>query len=167
MIYKDYKILIFSFKFILLRDMAGRIKPFNSQGDRFWKSHFKCLYFIKFFISVFIDFLEDSMKISELSILIAGLYMVGLNAEFLGVYQAYALCIPDFPNYISNIPSILSLETSFPKYSHYFYPLIFIGNLKSCPYFLTLFCFCFSVYDLILLSIDVIVNIDCVLCRSW
>ncbi|OMJ76896.1 hypothetical protein SteCoe_23633 [Stentor coeruleus] len=131
--------------------------PLDMWGDSFWKKHFRYFFFIKYILSVFIDFLQDHMKSPELSVLIAGLYMIGLNTELLGIYTANGLCEPYFPNYIAGLPDYLKLNYSFSKYSHYFYPLVFIGNLKSCPVLMTFICASFSFYDFSLVLIDVFI----------
>ena len=135
--------------------MNKKINPFDAWGNGFWKRHLKCFKYIKYLLSVFIDFLEEQMKLPELSILIGAIYMIGLNTQLLGIYEAYAICSPIFPHYLSNIPAAFSLNSAFPKYSHLFYPLIFIGNLKSSPYLISLLCSIFSIYDFSLLVIDV------------
>jgi hypothetical protein len=131
--------------------------PLDVLGDSFWNKHFRYFFFVKYFFSVFIDFLQDHMKSPELSVLIAGLYMIGLNTEFLGIYTAYGLCEPYFPNYIANLTDFLKLNYSFSRYTHYFYPLVFIGNLKSCPVLMTFICAFFSFYDFSLILIDVLI----------
>ena len=111
--------------------------------------------FIGYFFSKFIDMLKDKMKSPELSTAIAGIYLFGLNTSYLGIYQAYALCQPAYPNYI-NVPNYLLIESEFSYYSHHFYPLTFIGNLEETPFFITIICASYCYYDFILILIDVI-----------
>jgi hypothetical protein len=136
--------------------MSSKINPLNSKGERFWKSHFKCLYFLKYFVTDYIDFLEEKMKSPELSILIASLFSVGITTHSLGLYTTESLCIPYFPDYIPGIPSLFLLDSSFSIYSHYFYPILLIGNLKSTPLPVTILCAVYSAYDFTLHLIDVI-----------
>ena len=82
--------------------------------------------------------------------------MIGLNTQWLGIYSAYALCSPFFPGFLGDVPAMFLLDSSFSIYSHYFYPLVFLGNLKKTPFFITFVCAFFSFYDFTLLLIDVI-----------
>ena len=135
--------------------MEYKIKPFNYWGDSFWGRHFKVFGFIKLFFSQFIDFLQDKMHSPELSAFIAGFYLINLNSELLGIYNAFSMCAALCPNCIE-VPEYLMLESKFSRYSHHFYSLVFIGNLRKCPYFITILCALYCIYDLILVSVDVI-----------
>lgn len=135
--------------------MEKKIKPLNSWGETFWQRHLGFFGFLKYFFSKFIDFLEDKMYNSELSIAIAGIYLINLNTNLMGIYKAFAICQPLYPNQL-NIPTFLLCDSNFSKYSHHFFPLVFIGNLKSVPFFITLTCAFFCFYDFILIAIDVI-----------
>lgn len=135
--------------------MKKEINPLNSMGEEFWKKHFKVFGFIKIFFSMFIDFLEDKMKSPELAMIMAGYYLIGINTKLLGIYQAMALCQPLYPNSHRVSDFLLLEKSSFSMYSHYYYPLLFIGNLNRSPYYLSLVCAIFSMYDFILNLIDV------------
>lgn len=135
--------------------MDKTIKPLNSWGNSFWMRHLRCLGFMKFFLSPFIDFLTDKMHAPELSIFYAGYSIYSLNTQFLGIYKSEAICQPLYPNQI-NAPEALLMNNSFSKYIHYFYFLCFIGNLKNTPFFITLCCAAYSCYDFIVLFVDVI-----------
>lgn len=136
---------------------SKKIKPFSSLGKSFWRNHFKCFAFLHWFISTIIDFVEEKMRFPALSMAIAGNYIFGLNSYLLGIYESRSMCEPLFPHYIT-IPQFLLMENSFSKYSHYFYPLVFLGNLNKTPFAMSLICATYCFYDFILVLVDVILN---------
>ena len=140
---------------LLAYNMVDKIKPLDAWGQSFWSRHFKVFGFINIVFSQFIDFLQDKMHSSELSIAIAGIYILNLNSELLGVYQAYSICRAQCQNCV-DVPRYLLFETLFSRYSHHFFPLVFIGNLKKSSYFITVICAFYCFYDTILVSVDVI-----------
>ena len=140
-----------------MKEENGKIDPLNSMCENFWSDHFKVFGFVRLFITVFIDFIEDKMKSPELSMVIAGYYLIGLNSQLLGIFEAQGMCQPLYPNHIS-VPEYLLLDKNiFSKYSHYFYPLVFLGNLNRASFFLTLFCACYCWYDFVLDIVDVFI----------
>lgn len=134
--------------------MEKKLKPLNYWGESFWRRHLYVFGFIKYFFCQFIDFLEDKMHIPELSVAIAGIYLISLNVNLLGIYKTFALCQPHYPDYI-NVPGYLLIENKFSLYSHHLYPLVFIGNLRSVPFFITLSCAFYCFYDFSLIAVDV------------
>ena len=137
--------------------MENKITPLNHLKEFFWTQHFKQFAFIGYFLSQFVDLLKDQMKSPELSVSIAGLYIIGLNISNLGIYKAFALCQHQYPDYMY-VPDALLLVSPFSVYSHHFYPLTFIGNLQKSPYFITVICALYCYYDFILILIDVFIN---------
>ena len=95
---------------------------------------------------------------------ILGYYYIDLNSEFLLLYDVQAMCQPMNPNHVS-VPDYLLIEkNTMSKYSHYFYPLVLLGNIKKTPFFITLLCATYCVYDFILVFVDVMnkQNLFCV-----
>ena len=136
--------------------MAKKISPFNSWGESFWTRHFKCFKFLRLICAMLMDLLEEKMIFPALSMYIIGYYYIDLNTELLVIYEAQAICQPLYPNYL-NVPDFLLLgKSKFSRYSHYFYPLILIGNIKKTSFFITLLCAAYCVYDFILVFIDVL-----------
>jgi hypothetical protein len=142
--------------------MKSKIDYLNYWGESFWPRHLGFFGFIKFFFTHLIDFLEDKMHSPELSILIAGLYLLGLSSSLLGLYQAFGYCEPFFIDYYS-VPDFLLFASDISIYSHYFYPLVFVGNLKRAPFFITFVCACFCLYDFVLILVDVRLILDFIL----
>ena len=134
--------------------MEEKIKALDIWGNSFWRRHLKIFGFIKYFCSQFIDFLSDQMHSPELSVMLSGIYIIGLNANLLGLYSAIAICQPLFPYYLK-VPNELLLISKFSLYSHHFYPLLFVGNLKKSPLIITVVCALYAGYDFILLLVDV------------
>lgn len=127
----------------------------NYQGDDFWPDHFRDFKVLRFFISAIIDFLKEKMHSPELSIFIAGIYMLGLNVRLMGIYNTYALCEP-FLSVDFEVPDFLMIENSFSKYVSHFYFLCFIGNLKNTNFVITSVCALFGFYQFTLMFVDVI-----------
>ena len=95
------------------------------------------------------------MIFPALSMYILGYYYIDLNSEFLLLYDVQAMCQPMNPNHVS-VPDYLLIEkNTMSKYSHYFYPLVLLGNIKKTPFFITLLCATYCVYDFILVFVDV------------
>lgn len=130
-------------------------KYLNYQGEDFWPDHFRDFKVLRFFISAFIDFLKEKMHSPELSIFIAGIYMLGLNVRLMGIYSTYALCQP-FLSVDFEVPTFLMIENSFSKYISHFYFLCFIGNLKNTNFVITSLCAFFGFYQFALMFVDVI-----------
>ena len=135
--------------------MENKINPLNSWGETFWKRHLKVFGFIQYFITIFLDLLEDKMRSPDLGMILAGYYLTGANIALLGIYQSYAFCQNSYPNQF-NAPTYLLMDKSLiSKYSHYFYPLVFIGNIDRSPFFLAIVSALFCAYDFVLVLVDV------------
>jgi hypothetical protein len=132
-----------------------KVNPVNAWGESFWERHFKVFGFIKYVISIFLDFVEDKMRSPELSALLAGYYLLSVNTALLGIYRATAFCEPFFPDYLSVPDYLMITKSPFSVYSHFFYPLIFIGNLERSPFFIVLTCAAYCTYDFMLAFVDV------------
>ena len=106
------------------------------------------------------------MKIPELDLMLLGFYMIGINTQLLGVYEGFAICEPLALNYLK-VPSFFMIQNNtFYKFSHLFYPLLFIGNLKTCPVFITFICIFYCFYDFSLVLVDVI-TIQALFCAGF
>jgi hypothetical protein len=130
------------------------VEPFNCEGEKFWIRHFKIFAVIRFLFPPLIDFIHDKMHCVELAIIIAGSYMLNLNSNMLGIYSTFSMCeIYRFGDV--DLPDFLRIKNPFSVYSHHFYFLVFLGNLRSSPYFITLISALFCFYDFILILCDV------------
>jgi hypothetical protein len=135
--------------------MERKSQYINFQGNEFWADHFRDVRVLRFIVSSFIDFLKEKMHSGELSIFIAGIYMLGLNVRLMGIYSSYALCEPYLKSHQST-PEMFMLNNVFSKYVSHYYFLSFIGNLKNTPYYLKVCCAMFGYYQFILMFTDVI-----------
>ncbi|CAG9326424.1 unnamed protein product [Blepharisma stoltei] len=126
----------------------------NSWGEGFWKRHLKAFAFIRLLMFYVLDMLEDKFIIPELSMTIGALYILDLNTKILGTYELQAICYHLNEDKKKNIPWVFNVDSSFSKYSHWFYFFIFVGNIRSSPYIISLLCALYSTYDTILKLID-------------
>lgn len=132
-------------------------KPLNCEGERFWSNHFKVFAVLKFWFPPLVDFVEDKMHCVELAAIISGSYMINLNSNLLGIYSTFSMCEKYFPDGF-DAPDALKITNKFSIYSHHFYFLVFLGNLKSSPFYITILSALFCIYDFILILVDVMKN---------
>lgn len=125
-------------------------------GKKFWRAHFKCFAFIEALIVGVIDLLEEKMRFPELSIIMTGYFLLGLDAELQGSYEANSLCQSYLPEYIEVPQFFLEKSNVFFRYSRTFYPIFFIGNLEKTPFLLAVVCMGYCCYDFSLVLTDVI-----------
>ncbi len=126
----------------------------NYEGEKFWNNHFKVFAPLRFLFPPLIDFVEDKMHCIELAAFIAGSYMINLNSNLLGIYTTFSMCEVYHPGAV-DLPEFLKIRNPLSIYSHHFYFLVFLGNLKRSPYYITLICGLFCLYDFVLILSDV------------
>ncbi|CAG9326419.1 unnamed protein product [Blepharisma stoltei] len=134
--------------------MRNKQDLLNSWGEDFWKRHFGVFNFLRWCFFKSIDMLDDKFRNPELTMILAGIFLININLNVLGSVSLGELCYEYQEELVSQMPAALSLRNPFSMYVNWFYILYFVGNLKSSPFALTVICASAHAYDTIIKLID-------------